>query len=160
MSNRNETAEAIWIVIKRLFKWGLLVGASIVLIAVLFALYLDYQNEKSSEERWAKENKVVIKAWYDKTSCTPKYPYAYLIQNTGDLTVEKVEFTVEIKRKGYSNRLNIYTKIEDDKILKPGDQTLMCFTVEKKDYSGALTIEDVDIEVGYKSVSFAQEAEK
>lgn len=156
MREKNETAEAIWIVLKRIAKWILIICVSIVCLVALFAVYVDHKDSQERKERALKEDKVIVKAAFSKNLCPPKFPYAYVIRNTGDTTVDKVDFSVEIKRKGYSNPLNSYTNLEDDKILKPGETRQMCFSAEKKDYSGPLTDADVEIEIVYKSVTFSE----
>lgn len=155
MAKENETAEAIWIVIKRLLKWGLifLVGL-IALLGLIFSL-LFYLQDRQSRERRASQDLVKVSAAYDKVNCDKDYPYLYWVKNESQRTVEKVDFTVQIRRRGYSSALNRYTSLTEDKILRPGDEIGGCFrAVKDGEFDKLVTETDVDIVIDFKIVTF------
>lgn len=155
MTQKNETAEAIWIVIKRLFKWALILLAGLLVIVAIIVGLLSYLEDREYKARKALEDMVKVKAAYDKALCEKDYPYLYWVKNESQNTVDKVEFTVEVRKRGYSSALNSYTSITEDKILKPGDEIGGCFRAMKDGEFGKLVTEaDVDIVVTFKNVTF------
>ena len=156
MSNANETAEAVLIVIKRIFKWIVIALIVVSLCIGLFAWLLDYISTREYRKKQEQENKVSIVASSNNENCTSAYPYFYGIVNGSEKTVNKVSFTVEIRKKGFSSVLNSYTSIDEDKILKPSEGYGRCFRATKKDYDGDVKDKDVDIIVTYKDITFQE----
>jgi len=155
MATDNETAEAIWIVIKRLFRWGLIFFVGLVALFVLIVILVDYFQDRESRAKRAIEDLVKVSAAYDKERCDKDYPYLYLVKNEGQRTVERVRFTVEIRRRGYSSALNGYTSITEDKILRPGDGIGGCFrAVKEGEFDKFVKETDVDIVIKFKDVTF------
>ena len=151
MKKPNEIAEAILIVIKKFLKWILIT----IIAIVLFAAYFDYNNGKEYKKKQEREAKVTIVGYYkEPNGCDVGYPYLYEVRNTSDKTVVKTDFTVEIRKKGFSSALNRYTSIDEDKILKPGEGYARCFRAQNKDFSGDVKEKDVDIIVEYKNITF------
>jgi hypothetical protein len=154
MEQSNQTAEAILIVFKRIFKWILIaivvIGACIGLLVWL----IDYTSNREYRKKQEEENKVSIVASRNDEQCTSAYPFFYGIVNGGERTVNSVNFTVEIRKKGFSSALNSYTNIDEDKILKPGEGYGRCFRATKKDLDGDVSDKDVDIIVTFKDVTF------
>jgi hypothetical protein len=159
MSTPKETAEAILIVIKRLMKWILIASVSIGVVIGAFIAYTDYRNEIVRKKKKEQEDKVTIVAAYQKKDCDVSYPYFYGVVNDSDKVVTNVRFAVEIRKVGFSNVLNSYTSMDEDKILQPKEGFGRCFRANKKDYSGELKEKDVEIVVTYKNVTFANESQ-
>lgn len=154
MADANQTAEAILIVIKRIFKW-IVIALIVVSVCIgLVAWVLDYTSTREHRKKQEQDNKVSIVASRNDEQCTSAYPYFYGIVNGSEKTVNNVKFSVEIRRKGFSSVLNSYTSIDEDKILKPGEGYGRCFRATKKDYDGDVKDKDVDIIVTYKDVTF------
>ena len=152
MATAQELAEATLIVLKRIFKW-LLLGC--VFIAVIIAVTLQILKWWEYQTTGKHAEKVIIKAFSAKDGgCDNDYPYTYTIKNSSDKTVEKTDFTLEIRKLGYSNKINSYTNIEDFKILKPNESLRGCFRAQSSDYKTNLTEKEVDITVSYKSIEF------
>lgn len=156
MSTANENAEAILIVIKRILKWIFITILTIVVILGIISSYYYFKNEIDSKKKKEEEDKISITAEYQKDICEKDYPYFYGIVNNGNKTVSSVNFSVEIKKKGYSSALNSYTSFTEDKILKPGEGIGKCFRAENKTYNGNVTEKDVDIFVKFKNVTFEE----
>ena len=156
MSSPQETAEAILIVLKRILKWLLIASISIGVLIWAFFGYTDHQRSQDYEKKKKQEEKVTIYAYYPGEGCAVGYPYFYVIKNNSDKEVSKVEFWVEVRKKGFSKPLNSYTSIEEYKILKPEDKWARCFRAENKDWDGDVTEKDVEIVVTWKNVTFSK----
>ena len=154
MSESNVKAEAILIVIKTILKW---IGIAIVGIGILLYLVFQYQ-EYEGKQRRKIEDKVSIQAFHPKDApCSKDFPYQYTIFNDSGRTVEKVSFTVGVKRIGFSSDINRYTSIDEDKILLNNEGYGRCFRVEDvNDYGKYLSEKDVNIEVTYKNITFKE----
>jgi hypothetical protein len=152
MSEANVKAEAILIVIKRILKW---LALSFLGIGFLFFVTLQYEEYKDKKRKII-EDKVSIKAIHPKEGpCSKEYPYQYIIFNNSGKVVEKVDFTVGIKRVGFSSDINRYTSIVEDKIIPNNEGYGRCFRAEDANqYGRNLTESDVDIEVKYKNITF------
>ncbi len=156
MSTPAETAEAILIVIKRIMKWMFVASLGIGLLVGAIVGYTDYQSSQEYEKKSEQEKKVTIWADYQNGDCAIGYPHFYVVENNSDKEVSKVKFTVQIRKKGFSNPLNSYTSLEEDKILKPKENFVWCFRAQNKDYNGDVKEKDVDIVVTYKEVTFSE----
>lgn len=154
MNEAEVKAKAILIVIKTILNW---IGLSILGIGVLifFAYqYEQYKNKKQNEL----DDKVSIKAFHPKEGpCDKDYPYQYIIFNESGKTVEKVTFTLDIKRVGFSSNINRYTSLTEDKIIPTTEAYSRCFRADsEKEFGKNLTEKDVDIFVTYKNVDFKE----
>ena len=156
MTTAKETAEVILIVIKRIIRWIFVTLIAIGIIVGAIAWYIDYQNAQEYKAVIQQEEKVTITAGYKTSDCTDGFPYFYIVENNSDKEVTKVKFTVEVKKTGFSNPLNSYTSIEEDKILKPTEKFVRCFRAQNKDYNGHVKEKDVEIGVTYKNVTFSK----
>jgi hypothetical protein len=152
MNTPKETAEVIFIVIKRIIKWVLIASISLVLgvvVIIKISELYDYQTEGKYQEQ------VIIKANYpERGECTKDYPYEYIILNESEKTIEKVHFNVGIRKKGFSNEINEYTSIDEYKIIKPNEGWGSCFRVRSKDFKSYISDKDVDVVVTYRNVTF------
>ena len=165
MTTPKETAEVILIVIKRIIKWILItvillgIGVTVIFeISEWYSYQTDgkYKEQKNIAEEKSKK-KVVVNAFYPKKGeCFKDYPYEYIIFNESEKTIEKVKFTVEIRKKGFSNVINSYTYIDNYKILKPKEGWSECFRAQGLDYKVDVTDKDVDVVVKDKYVTFVE----
>lgn len=158
MSSANERAEAILIVIKRILKWIAIVVAALAGVITIFVQYSDWEYDKRIKAEQELEDKVVVNAVYpDGKDCQEGYPYLYTVVNKTDRTVKKVNFEVEVMRKGFSKTLNQITEIEEDKILKPNEGYGRCFRViSNEDFKSQVTEKEVTIGISRKEVEFGE----
>jgi hypothetical protein len=114
--------------------------------------YEEYEDKK----RKIIEDKVSIQAFHPKEApCSKEYPYRYIVFNNSGKVVEKVTFTVAIKRVGFSSELNRYTSIVEDKIIPNDEGYGRCFRAEDvHQYGKYLTEKDVYMEISYKDIKF------
>ena len=160
MSSPNETAELILIVTKKILikimKWIFLI--TVFSVVVLFV-------GTKIEELWKWQTngqhaeKVTIKfvTFLEDKECSKDFPYMYVITNESSKVVEETNFSVEIRRVGYSNVINSHTDIKDNKILKPAETSMSCFRTTTTDYKSELIRDKaVTYTVGYKTVKFSK----
>jgi hypothetical protein len=154
MSEANVKAQAILIVIKTILKW---IGLSVIGIGILIFVGVQY-DEYQTRKKKAFEDKVVIRALHPQEGpCSKDFPYYYYIINDSGKTIEKVTFTVAIKRIGFSSNINRYTSLDEDKIIPKNESYGRCFRAEDaNDYRKNLTEKDVDIEITYRNIKFKE----
>jgi hypothetical protein len=152
MSDAKIRAEAILIVIKKILKW---IGLSFVCVGLLIFLAYLYEQYEAKQSKEI-EDKVSIRAFHPKEGpCSKDFPYQYVVFNESGRVVEKVTFTVRIKRSGFSSDINRYTSISEDKIIQNEEGWGRCFRAEDANqYGKNLTEKDVDIVIDYKDVKF------
>ena len=152
MNEANVKSEAILIVIKKILKW---ISLSIVVIGILIFAGVQYE-EYEAKKRKTIEDKVLIQAFHPKEGpCSKDFPYQYFIFNDSGKTIEKVSFTVGIKRIGFSSDINRYTSLEEDKIILNNESYGRCFrALVAGSFTEYLNESDVNIEIKYKSVRF------
>lgn len=155
MKKQNNLPEKMLIAAKKIFKKILIAASSIIIITILIFVYLDYKQGKERDKKRSLESKVEVIAWYKEPGCDVGFPYFYGVVNKSDKTVTKVNFTVEIRKKGFSSALNSYTNLDEDKILNPGEGYGRCFRAQNKNYNGDVKEKDVEIIVKYKDVTFS-----
>jgi hypothetical protein len=154
MSDAKEKAEIILIIIKKILKW---IGLTILGVGILFFITYQYSEYQTKQEKKI-EDKVSIKAFHPKEGpCEKDYPYQYIVFNDSGKTVEKVSFSVGIRRVGFSSDLNGYTSIDEDKIIPSGEGYGRCFRATKDgDYTKELKESNVEIFIKYKDVTFKE----
>lgn len=120
-------------------KTMILVGVLLALAAAgggLFFLdnYLDQR----------KKDAVQVVVFFDLEKCSEEYPLFIGIVNGSGSTVEKVSFTVEGKREGYSDTIyrSGYADYETDKIIKDGDSIGTCWRIPPLVYGTPTTYKD------------------
>ena len=156
MGSPNETAEAILIVLKKILKWiffGSLLSVAVLFIGTKVETLWEWQTNGKHAE------KVTIKfvTFLKDEECSKDYPYMYVITNESSKVVEETNFSVEVRRVGYSNVINSYTNITDSKILKPTETSMNCFRTTTTEYkSEVIKDKDVDYSAIYKRVKFAK----
>ena len=152
MSEAKVKAEAIFIVIKKILKW---LGISLLSIAIVLFLIFKYEEYKRNQEKLIEE-KVSVNVFHPKEGpCSKDFPYKYVIVNDSGRTVEKITFTVGIKRTGFSSDLNRYTSIIEDKIISNNEGYERCFrALVEGSFTEYLKESDVNIEIKYKDVTF------
>jgi hypothetical protein len=154
MSSPNETAEAIWIVIKRILKW-LIILTLVVIVGFFVLIQANKFWEWLTNDRYA-ENVNISLHVAKPDDCDKDYPYIYIVQNKSDKTIDEVRFSVEVRKIGFSNTINSYTSITESKILKPDESTANCFNADRKYFNGKIKDIDVDLKLTYKNVKFAK----
>ena len=131
-----------------------MVGVPIILLFT-YLFYSDLQSQKAYKERNKGSDKVSIVVQHAVSGCSNEYPYFYYITNGSDRVVTNVQFSVEVRKKGFSTVLNWSNELNEDKILKPGEGYGRCFEVAmKSDYRELDEERDIDINVGRKYVTF------
>ena len=141
-------------VLKLLLKIGGFGVLAVICLIGSFVGYEAYQRDKR-EKLYQQVN---IEYFVGEASeCTDEYPYVFQITNNSRQVVNSVDFTVEIRKKGYSNAINGYTNFTDYKILQPGEKVSSCFFTTISDYSGEkITDRDVTFHTVFKFVDFAE----
>ena len=162
MSAANEKAEVILIVIKRILKWVAI--AALILVVLIGALFAvgDFFNERERKARDKEYSLVPVEASHGLSEsgsfCTNDYPYVFTVRNESKKTVNSVEFSVKITRKGFSEQINGYDSLVSDKILAPGEAWAQCFRASTKNsFSTPLSEKDVLIEIRNKQVNFKED---
>lgn len=83
------------------------------------------------------------------------YPYLFTITNNSNKVVNLVEFNVEVRRNGYSKKINRRLNLEVDKILNPNERYSNCFYAEADDYSTRKIYDkNVNFTTSYKYITF------
>jgi hypothetical protein len=153
MSSAKEISDAILIVIKKIAKWILLTAITVGVL-IFIAVKANDLWEWQTNGRHADKVSIMFVDLIEK-ACDKEYPYMYIITNESSKTVEEVNFSVEVRKTGYSKVINTYTSITDSKILKPSETSSMCFRAIGKDYkSEVLRDREVDYKLSYKNVKF------
>lgn len=154
MSQASEKAEVFFIIVKRLFKWLLYLIIAFVLFLVVVFTYEDYESKKRKEL----DDQVEVNAYIPTDgSCNNEFPYAYSVVNKSNKVVESVSFSVKITPKGFSEELNSYTSLTEDKILSPNEGWSRCFRATTKyNFTEIVNRKDVDFTIGFKSVRFRE----
>ncbi len=149
MSSPNETAEAILIVLKKILKW-ILFGTLLLVVVLFIGTKIEAQWEWHTYGKY--EEKVTIKfvKFIEDKECSKEFPYMYVITNESSKVVEQTRFSVEVRRVGYSNVINSYTHIIDNKILKPNETSMSCFRTTAADNKSELI---KDKEVNYSAIN-------
>jgi hypothetical protein len=153
MSSAQDTADAIILVLKKLLKW-IFLGA-LAISAVFFIIFKanefwDWQTVGRHAEKVSIKFVTLIEG-----NCEKEYPYMFIIENKSSKTVLETEFSVEIRKKGYSNVINSYLSITESKILKPTESTSSCFrAISKNNDRDVLRDKEVDYSASYKRVKF------
>ena len=153
MSSAQDTADAIILVLKKLLKWIFLgtLAASLVFFIIVKAIeFWDWQTVGRHAEKVSIKFVTLIEG-----DCEKEYPYMVMIVNQSSKTVLETEFSVEIRRKGYSNVINSYLSMTESKILKPTESSSRCFrAISKNNDRDVLRDKEVDYSVSYKRVKF------
>ena len=152
----NETAEAILIVLKKILKW--IFFGTLLLVAVLFiGTKIETQWEWHTYGKYEEQVTIKFVTFLEDKECSKDFPYMYVITNESSKVVEETNFSVEIRKVGYSNVINSHTDITDNKILKPAETSMSCFRTTTTDYKSELIRDKaVTYTVGYKTVKFSK----
>lgn len=162
MSDTNEKAEVILIVIKRVLKWIAVAAGVLVGLAIVLFLLLQFGAFVEEKYREREVSLVPVKVSYGEFEgafiCTKDFPYLFAVKNESKKTVNSIEFSVKITRKGFSSRINGSGTITIDKILAPGETWEQCFSQAQRFGGGAsLNEKDVVVEVDYLRVVFKED---
>lgn len=152
MNSSKEIAEAIFIVIKRVSKIILILGLVLIAATLAISLLSDWWRYETHQKH---ADRVIISISYaPKNRCPDLFPYIYTIENLSLKTVEEVQFSLAVRKKGYSRKINQYTNFSSDKILKPSESWSECVRITSNDNKTDLNEADVEIDVSFKDVKF------
>lgn len=155
MSQANERAEAILLVLKRLALWALIGLVALVGIVFGYAYIADYFDQKERSRIQAQVDLVLIEGFPAGEACSKDHPYLVRITNNSSKTVELVSAEMQIKRPGFSKQINRLLFIESDRILAPGQDWSLCYMAFDASHPGKLLRESlVDIHFENKRVTF------
>ena len=142
----NETAEAILIVIKRLFKWAVLTG--IGLIAIVLLCWGCYEVYSYITDGFPKSKVKVTLIRNDKL-CTKEFPFFVGVVNNSSKTISSYSFNFEVRNKGHSTNIADWGGQNSDSVIKPGEGKGECWKIKHKDstYNQARWIPEGEIDV-------------
>lgn len=128
-----ETAEAVLLVIKRLFKWAIylaVLGIGLILLVLAYVSVTDWY------ERGRHLGKIQVSAGFGGNPCIrPEFPLHIHVVNRSTKTITNMSISVEITKQGFSTRLNNYDSFDSDRILRPGEGWFDCYAPISKDSS-------------------------
>ncbi|MGA0882446.1 MAG: hypothetical protein ACO3QP_06505 [Burkholderiaceae bacterium] len=124
-----EYAEAILIVIKRLFQWLVTAMVAIVLLLGLLVGLVFAKDWYFQDRHLAK---VQVEVSLSTALCKPDHPLFIRITNGSERTIRSTSIQVDITKLGYSTKINDEARYVSDKVLKPGETTGSCWKVPAK----------------------------
>jgi hypothetical protein len=101
----------------RVFKFF----SAIVLVIVISVILFNYQ----TETRQKNKIEIIIKP---SEKCDKQYPIAIGVINKSSRTIEKITIYPKAQKEGYSTNLAGYNSIDNDKIIKPNEGNVVCYT--------------------------------
>jgi hypothetical protein len=150
----NEKAEAILLVIKKLFKWAALLVVG--LIAIIFTLIgLSAANDWYSKGRH--KNKVIVSAVFNAEKCGKEFPVYVGVFNNSSKIITNLYIDLKVTKDGYSSAINKTSdSIRSDFIIKPDTRYQSCWAVYSNDRPNPKLLDGVGmhVEVDYFSVTF------
>ena len=150
----NEKAEAVIIILKRIFKW-LLIGVISLIALIYIASKVSDLIDWYSEGRH--KAKVSVIAKFDKKLCAKKeHPLFIGVINNSTKTIIKTTVYVKVTKIGYSSQLNNSASFNEDKIIEPNDGWGNCWSVIAQDYRTNLNGDDMDVAIDFFNVTFKE----
>lgn len=122
----NEKAEAILIVIKKIFKWFAIAIATLITIGLLLYAFSEMYDWYSEGRH---KSKVQVVAFFDDKNCTKSHPLFIGVVNNSSKTIEYTSTRIKVTKKGFSSQLNYDTSFSYDKIIPPTEGWGMCWSV-------------------------------
>jgi len=89
---------------------------------------------------------------YDVTRCKPGYPIYVGFVNNSDRTVKSINFSVTLRRKGYSGEIGSLSSLNYDKTLNPGESFWLCYAMPVT--RGDANPSEIEFDVLYKYVTW------
>lgn len=138
----NEYAEAILIVIKKVFQW--LVTAMVAMV-LLLALLVGLVFAKDWYFQGRHLAKVQVEVSLSTALCKEDHPLFIRITNGSERTIRSTSLQVDVTKQGYSTKINDEARYVSDKVLKPGETTGSCWKVPAKN---AFSLREQDQYIG------------
>ena len=150
----NEKAEAIILVIKRIFKWV----AKAIGILILMGIAIYYFSELSSwYTKGRHEAKVKVEVKFDTTNCSKEMPLSVQIINGSTKTIERMSLYVDVNYSGRSSKINDWHSLDMDYIIPPSKTASLCWGVLSKDDSKVLSGQNMTVFVDHYYTTFKEE---
>ncbi|MEY3953007.1 MAG: hypothetical protein RL320_1809 [Pseudomonadota bacterium] len=138
----HEYAEAILIVIKKVFQW--LVTAMVAMV-LLLALLVGLVFAKDWYFQGRHLAKVQVEVSLSTALCKEDHPLFIRITNGSERTIRSTSLQVDVTKQGYSTKINDEARYVSDKVLKPGETTGSCWKVPAKN---AFSLREQDQYIG------------
>lgn len=138
----HEYAEAILIVIKKVFQW--LVTAMFAMV-LLLALLVGLVFAKDWYFQGRHLAKVQVEVSLSTALCKEDHPLFIRITNGSERTIRSTSLQVDVTKQGYSTKINDEARYVSDKVLKPGETTGSCWKVPAKN---AFSLREQDQYIG------------
>lgn len=150
----NENAEAILIVIKKIFRW---IAMAVLALIGLFIIIFSWSKFSDWYKIDRHKNNIKVVALFDKKICDDKnFPLLIGVVNNSSKTIEKISINIKVTKTGFSSKLNGWGNFDYDKIIKPGESWGLCWSVNSADYGKPnLDGNDMDAVVEYFSPTFS-----
>ena len=149
-----ENAEAIIIVIKKLAKW-MLVG--VFIIALLFGVIYLWSTLSDWYQVGRHEPKIAVIVKFDKTECPEKeFPLSIFVGNSSTKTIENISVYVKVTNLGYSKKINDYSSLHSDKLIKPTEGFQACWRVDSTKFNETLDGENMAVVLEKFYVEFVE----
>ncbi len=138
----HEYAEAILIVVKKVFQW--LVTAMVAMV-LLLALLVGLVFAKDWYFQGRHLAKVQVEVSLSTALCKEDHPLFIRITNGSERTIRSTSIQVDVTKQGYSTKINDEARYVSDKVLKPGETTGSCWKVPAKN---AFSLREQDQYIG------------
>jgi hypothetical protein len=126
----NETAEAILLVIKRLFKWAVVTAIGLVAIGLLW--WGCYELYSFITDGYPK-SKVKVTLIRKDELCTNEFPFFVGVVNNSKKTIISYSFNFDVRKKGHSTNIADWVGQNSDTVIKPGEGIGGCWRIKHKD---------------------------
>ncbi len=130
-----------------------LAGLLVVSVFILWYVFITLPDQKRTE----RNNKVTLSIAYNATDCGLKFPLNVKIANGSDKTITKVTWSLVVNKPGFSTNLAGYgDDYSCDKILKPGETWITCYTLPSTLNSQNYPLAELEYKTSSKYVYFGE----
>lgn len=138
---------AVLVLLLRLWPKGLWL---VLVCAALLAAVVLFRQKQAAEELASVDMGVA----YDAALCPAERPLLVTIVNNGDTPLDRVLFSVQARRPGYSGELTPYTyrQYDSTRILEPGDSHSACYRIPPLSRTAAEGLPPEELEWSAKPV--------